>query len=58
MFSDSTANQMYEFYVEGLEKFYWIVDNSEKAARNQLWNKLDSYEQNSVVQIECIDIKD
>lgn len=45
----------YLFYVEGLNREEWVAGESEKFARMKLWNSLDNFEQDSVVQIECLD---
>jgi len=48
----------YLFYIEGLDREEWVSGESEKLARNKLWNSLDSFEQDWVVQIECLDMRE
>ena len=48
----------YLFYIEGLDKEVIVNASTETMARKQLWDSLDSYEQDSVVQVECIDVTD
>jgi hypothetical protein len=46
----------YVFYVEGLNREMEIVSSTEKMGRKILWDKLEDYERDRVVQIECLDI--
>lgn len=48
----------YLFYIIGLDKEVTIAASTEKQARKQLWDSLDSSEQDSVVQVECLDVTD
>lgn len=48
----------YLFYIEGLDKEVTITDSTEKQARKQLWDSLNSPEQNAVVQVDCLDVTD
>lgn len=48
----------YLFYIEGLDKEVTINASTEKLARKQLWDSLDSSEQDAVVQVECLDVTD
>lgn len=43
------------FYIEGLNREVWVAGNSEKEAHMKLWNSLDSYEQDRVACLDCID---
>lgn len=45
----------YLFYIEGLNRKEWVYGETEKFARTKLWNSLTNFEQDAVVQIECID---
>lgn len=48
----------YLFYIEGLDKEVTIAASTEKLARKQLWDSLDSSERDSIVQVECLDVTD
>jgi hypothetical protein len=45
----------YLFYIEGLNREEWVSGETEKFARTKLWQSLTNYEQDDVVQIECLD---
>lgn len=48
----------YLFYIEGLNREVWFAEETEKLARAGVWNSLTNDEQDAVVQIECIDVKE
>ena len=45
----------YLFYIEGLEREVWQESETERLAKKKLWESLSEFEQDHVVQIECID---
>jgi hypothetical protein len=48
----------YQFYLEGLEKYVWFEEESENLARAGVWNSLSNDEQDIVVSIDCVDVKE
>ncbi len=49
------AGHEYLFYIEGLNREEWVVAGNEREAHSALWEALDEFEKNRVVQMECID---
>ena len=45
----------YLFYIEGLNREVWFAEETERLAHAGVWQSLTNYEQDAVVQIECID---
>jgi len=45
----------YLFYIEGLNREVWFKESTERLAHAGVWQSLTNYEQDAVVQIECID---
>ena len=46
------------FYIEGLNREVWFKEETERLAHAGIWKSLTNEEQDAVVQIEWLDVRD